>query len=165
MTPDETLAVLAHMAGAWPKPVLTPEQVEVWVTHMAEVDRGLAKAAALELEAEEEFFPRIVRFRSKCADVARRRASTHGIGTGEAPRVCELCEGTGWMLEPTGAADSVRWCRCQPPPPTHASACSCMDCTYGPERAGRIRAGRDGVERQGTDSLKRINVEQRVWSA
>lgn len=165
MSPDETMTVLAHMAGAWPKPVLTPEQVEVWVTHMADVDSGLATTAALELEAEEEFFPRIVRFRSKCADVARRRASERGIGTGEAPRVCQLCDGTGWMLEPTAVPDSVRRCRCRPVPMNHPSGCSCTDCAYGPERADRIRTGRDGNDHTGVDSLKRIRVSESAWTA
>jgi hypothetical protein len=162
MTRDETLAVLAHMAGAWPKPALQPEQVEVWVAHMGDVDADIAEATALELEAEEEFFPRIVRFRSRCADVARRRASTRGLGSGEAPRECELCHGTGWMEERTAVAGSTRRCRCKPITGEHRPGCTCMDCTYGVQRADRIRAGQDGTGYVGKDPLKRISVDS-AW--
>ena len=162
MTRDETLAVLAHMGAAWPKPPLQPEQVEVWVLHMADVDCGLAKAAAIELEAEEEFFPRIVRFRTRCSDLARRRAAARGIGPGDVPRVCELCAGTGWMPVATTTPGSVGRCRCRPVPSEHRSGCACMDCAYGPERAARIRAGQDGTGQPEKDSLRRTDI-RRGW--
>lgn len=135
--------MIRYMASTWNTKLDDPQAVVVWVETLAQFPAHPVRLAITELRAELDWMPTHNQMTARVHSVLRRTADERGIESGEAPRVCELCEATGW--EPAMAG--VVRCRCQQhkKPKECRNGCSCLKCHYGHERAALIRAGLDGI--------------------
>lgn len=110
MNLEETAAVLAYFAAAWPNQNLPEETVQVWATELVDVDPANASDAMHRLVRECEWMPTVARFRAACVTVALERrnrvAEAAGLPSGRpaewpAELVAELRE----MLKTAPAAE------------------------------------------------------------
>lgn len=148
MRADEAKQMLRYMASTWNTKMDDPQAVVVWVETLAQYPAHPVRLAINELRAELDWMPTHAQMTTRVHSVLRRTADVRGIDSGEAPRVCELCEGTTW--EPAMGGGVVR-CRCQKDKQAKEcrNGCTCLKCHYGPERYSRIKAGIDGVALSG----------------
>lgn len=153
MNVTEAKAMIDWVAANW-RQEITEDQTAVWYDFLSGREWRPVFIAVQELRLESTFVPDFRLLHQRCEQVNKRLAA---LGPGEAPRRCELCDGTGWMLTPVvGGVEAYVRCRCKPPKPADHPTCSCLSCTYG-ERAEKIRAGMDGMsERPEVDLLKQL---------
>lgn len=148
MRVDEAHLLIKYLAATWNTKLDDPQAVVVWVETLSQFPAYAVRQAITELRTELDWMPTHHQMVDRSRSVLRRTADDRGIESGEAPRICELCEGTKW--EPAMGGGVVR-CRCQQhrDPKECRNGCSCMRCYYGSERAAMIRAGLDGVAPSG----------------
>lgn len=85
MTDNDTAAVLAYFASAWPNYDLTEPTVRVWQQECADLDPLDAEQAMRQLVRSEQFFPTIAKFRQQVRTLAydrRHRQVATAIGSG-----------------------------------------------------------------------------------
>lgn len=153
MTATEAATLLGEMTATWPQRALTKPEADVWRRTLGGLGIEAARQAVDELRAESDWMPTHHQVVKRAQDVARRLAgATERIGRGETKSErCKDCDGTGWTFVPVvGGAEAVARCSCSKGQvkAEHRSGCTCLSCSYGPERARRVRAGEDGWERQ-----------------
>lgn len=148
MQAEEAKQMIRYMASTWNTKLDDQQAVVVWVETLAQFPAYAVRQAITELRTELDWMPTHRQMTDRTRSVLRRTADERGLDSGEAPRICELCEGTRW--EPAMGGGVVR-CRCQMHKGSKEcrNGCSCLRCHYGPERASIIRAGIDGVAPSG----------------
>jgi hypothetical protein len=136
--------MVAWVGANW-RQEITEDQTIVWLDVLMPLDYPIVFLAVKELRGESHFVPDFKLLLDRCALIGRRQAA---LGTGEAPHVCELCDGSTWESVAVVSGEAFKRCRCQGRPKEHVgnAGCTCLDCSYG-ERAKVIRAGMDGLRR------------------
>lgn len=151
--------MIRYMASTWNVRLDDAQAIVVWIETLAPYPAYAVRQAIVELRGELDWMPTHRQITDRTHSVLRRTADERGLDSGEAPRVCELCEGTRWEE----AMGGVVLCRCQQHKPAREcrNGCSCLRCHYGLERSSYIRSGLDGVapsgEPNGTQNRESIN--------
>jgi hypothetical protein len=101
MQPREVAEILGYLSAAFPKHDLPQETVAVWCDQFASTDFELARDAAKQIVAEDDWFPTIHRFREAVGRLLR---------AGGAPPGCGQCD-RGFVLLADGSAAFCRVCR------------------------------------------------------
>jgi hypothetical protein len=139
---NEAKAMIDWVAANW-RQEITEDQAVPWYDFLSGREWRPVFIAVQELRLESSFVPDFRLLHERCEQINKRLSA---LGPGEAPRRCELCDGTGWMLTPVvGGVEAYARCRCQgKSEPEHKGGCTCLDCSYG-ERSKAIRTGVDGI--------------------
>ena len=130
------------VAANW-RQEITEDQTAVWYDVLAKLDQRIAFLAIQELRGETQWVPDFKTFLDRCGVIGRRQDA---LGSGAAPKVCELCGGSAWALSPVfGGVEAYRLCPCQGRKLKECrGGCTCLNCHYGSRAAG-IRKGLDGI--------------------
>lgn len=84
MNPQETAAVLAYFASAWPRFDMTEETVKVWIVECKDVNPDDGQRAMRQLVRTQDFPPPIAKF-LEAAAVARQHRTTEAPALPPAP--------------------------------------------------------------------------------
>lgn len=112
MTDDEARTLATRFIDTWP----AGSRAYVWRDLFAELEPGLAVDAYHRLQRDCDKAPTPGQFHA-----AYRAALARAKSIDDAPAVCELCDGTGWVQ----AADLIEQIAGEPHPYSQVTPCRC----------------------------------------